>query len=314
MTTLIGSADSRLDASAPISCKNDARTRVLACAAMLPNLVIIGAAKCGTTSLHGYLSQHPQVSMAGGEDGGSKELRFFWREDWWDHVDWYASQFGALPVRGEATPGYTYHPHVRGVPERMHALIPDARLIYLVRDPIDRIASHWVQRYSGGDRRSFEEWMREYEKPDNLLVCASRYASQLDEYLRWFDADQILILDQHDLKHDREATLAEVFAFVGLEPVDADFSEERNAGSEKAVPGRIGGPVLERLGGDGGVARRMRAAVPRRVRERTRSALSHKVETPAIDPELRARLQDHLAPEVQRLRELTGKPFASWSF
>jgi hypothetical protein len=280
---------------------------------MLPNLVIIGAAKCGTTSMHDYLSQHPQVSMASAEGDVSKELRFFWRDDWRDRVEWYSSLFGDEPVRGEATPGYTYHPYVSGVAERMHALIPEARLIYLVRDPIDRIASHWVQRYWGGDHRSFDDWMRTYDRADNLLVCPSRYATQLDEYLRWFDMDQILVLDQHDLKHDRQATLDETFRFLGLEPIDADFSAERNAAAEKRAPGRVGARLIERAGSSSALATRVRESVPKSLRTRARRALSQEISQPEIDPELRARLTELLEPEVARLREMTGKPFATWS-
>jgi hypothetical protein len=282
---------------------------------MLPNLVIIGAAKCGTTSLHDYLGSHPQVSMAAAENGASKELRFFWRKDWRDHVDWYARQFDDLPVRGEATPGYTYYPLVTGVPEHMHALIPDAKLIYLVRDPIDRIRSHWVQRYWGGDRRSFADWMREYDRTDNLLVCASRYATQLERYLRWFPPERLLVIDQHDLKHRRSATLAQVFEFLDLDPAlpRSGFAEERNRGADKRAPGRLSGPIVDWLGSPGGVVASVRTRIPKSVRTQARRALSHDVRFPVIDPPLRARLTELLAPEVARLRALTGKRFASWS-
>ena len=156
----------------------------------LPNLVVIGSAKSGTSSLHHYLHAHPEISMAAPRESGhlrdndasGKEMRFFWRDDWRERMSWYRSHFTDMttPVRGEATPAYSAHPHHPEVAERMHATIPHARLLYLVRDPIDRIVSHYVQQRADGDRRSFEQRMRDYDKPENSIVCPSRYATQIE--------------------------------------------------------------------------------------------------------------------------------------
>src|SRR5919106_4193832 len=98
----------------------------------LPTFVIIGAQKCGTTALHSYLSRHPEVSMS-----RPKELDFFVEgANWEKGVDWYRSRFdGAAKARGESSPNYTAHPMLAGVPERMAELVPDAKLIFMVRDP-----------------------------------------------------------------------------------------------------------------------------------------------------------------------------------
>ena len=109
---------------------------------MLPNLIVIGAAKCGTTSLHEYLDLHPEVAMS-----REKELDFFVEEKHWGRgVEWYAAQFEDAPVRGESSPSYTAYPRYRGVPERIRRVVPDAKLVYLVRDPVERIVSHFVHR------------------------------------------------------------------------------------------------------------------------------------------------------------------------
>src|SRR4051812_3312851 len=106
----------------------------------LPNLIVIGAKKSGTTSLYVYLDAHPEISMT-----RDKELNFFVEERNWSRgLGWYGEQFDAgAPVRGEASPYYTALPHHRGVPERMASVIPDARLVYMVRDPIARLLSHY---------------------------------------------------------------------------------------------------------------------------------------------------------------------------
>ena len=95
---------------------------------MLPNLIVIGAAKCGTTSLHEYLNEHPEISMS-----SEKELYFFVEEkNLGKGLAWYESQFDpSAPVRGESSPGYSALPLYRGVPERMAETIPDAKLVVI---------------------------------------------------------------------------------------------------------------------------------------------------------------------------------------
>src|SRR4051812_36085465 len=99
---------------------------------MLPNLIIIGAARAGTTSLYHYLRSHPEIWMS-----PEKELYFFVEDHNWKRgIEWYERHFPAgTPVRGEASTFYTHFPIRPGVPERIAALLPSAKLIYLVRDP-----------------------------------------------------------------------------------------------------------------------------------------------------------------------------------
>src|SRR3954451_23321574 len=223
---------------------------------MLPNLLIIGAAKSGTTSLHSYLDEHPEIAMArpkggtsgaAGNDTAPKEMRFFWRDDWREHLDWYASHFETdAPIRGEATPAYSQHPYHAGVAARIHSVVPDAKLLYIVRDPIERLVAHYLQQRADGDRRSFAERMADLERPDPPLVCASRYAMQVDNYLRLFDPSQLMVIDHQDLRHDRSYTLREIFRFLG---VDEDFSSpsfysERNAREDKRALTRVGAPLF----------------------------------------------------------------------
>ena len=114
---------------------------------VLPNLVVIGGLKCGTTSLHHYLNLHPEVEMS-----RPKELNFFVAElNWSLGPDWYSSHFGGgAPIRGESSPHYTNRPRFDGVAERMRSMLADARLIYMVRDPIDRMLSHYLHNVGGG--------------------------------------------------------------------------------------------------------------------------------------------------------------------
>jgi Sulfotransferase family len=298
------------------------RTRRASCA--LPNLVVIGSAKSGTTSLHHYLNGHPEISMASpsrgaglrDNDADGKEMRFFWREDWRESMPWYCSHFAEMttPVRGEATPAYSAYPRHPAVPERIHAVVPAARLIYIVRDPIERIVSHYIQELVDGDRRSFRQRMLELDRPDNSIVCPSRYATQVERYLEFFASSQLLVVDQHRLKHERRATLREIFGFLGVDPGhwSPAFDDERNTRAEKQALTPLGRRLfyglLDPLG---------RRLAPERwstLRPSVRRSFSRQIlERPVLDDELRTKLSAMLQPQVDRLRELTGQRFPSWS-
>src|SRR4051794_4150382 len=115
--------------------------------AAMPNLIIIGGLKCGTTSIHHYLGLHPDVQMS-----KPKELNFFVEEPNWDlGLHWYTARFADRhPVRGESSPHYTNLPRFSGVAERIQRHCPDTKLLYMVRDPIKRILSHWVHAKGAG--------------------------------------------------------------------------------------------------------------------------------------------------------------------
>lgn len=287
----------------------------------MPNLIVIGAAKCATTSLHGYLDAHPEIQMArpaaavrGNNDEAPKEMRFFWRDDWRTQLGWYASHFDAdVPVRGEATPAYSAHPFHAGVPARIAEVAPDAKLVYLVRDPIDRLLAHWVQARVDGLRTTLPELLATPGWEDHQIVCPSRYATQLERYLDHFPAEQLLVVDQAELRADRDATLARVFAFAGVDDAfrSEEFSVERNTRAEKLALTRAGAPLYRRLLDPAGrrVAPEQWAARGPQVRR----ALSRPVPRPELGAGLRRRMEQVFAPEADRLRAMTGQAFTGWS-
>jgi len=260
--------------------------------------VIIGAQKCGTTALHSYLSRHPQISMS-----RPKEVDFFITGANWERgVDWYRDRFDAsAPVRGESSPNYTADPAIAGVPARMAELIPDAKLIYMVRDPIDRVRANWVHTYSN---RAEDRPLRDAVlDPESSYVARSRYHHQLSRYLEHYPLDGVLVLEQGDLLGDRRETLRRVFGFL---EVDEDvwhdaFDVQRLETSARRRRTPLGAFVAERV----------RLRVWRRLRDHR--PFSTAFEHPEIDADLRARLTELLADDVARFRELTGRKFASWS-
>ncbi len=175
--------------------------------AALPNLIIVGGLKCGTTSIHHYLGLHPEIQMS-----KPKELNFFVEELNWDlGLDWYASRFDdRFEVRGESSPHYTNLPRFEGVPARIRASLgPDARLLYMVRDPIKRILSHWVHATGAGYET--REMVPTLSDPDSSYIQRSMYWMQLQPYLERFDRSQIEIVTQEELQTEREETMRRAF-------------------------------------------------------------------------------------------------------
>jgi hypothetical protein len=220
----------------------------------------------------------------------------------------------AVEVRGEASPSYTNHPHRRGVPERIQEAVPEARFVYLVRDPVERTISHYQHSVAvGRERRPLQEALGDLSESAPTWTWISRYATQLELYLARFADERILVVDHAELRADRRGTLREIFAFLAVEP---DFScPEFDQELYKTGERRVYPPGYERL-----VGRVLKPAaqwIPPRVRRSVRRSVERvlwsPVQAPELDERLRARLQELYAGEAERLRALTGKRFATWS-
>ena len=200
----------------------------------LPDFLILGAQKAGTTALYAYLRRHPDIT------GPSwKEVSFFDRH-YVRGEGWYRGNFpNTLRARGlvgEASPSYLLHPLA---PERVQALLPDAKLIALVRNPVDRAFSHYQHEVAfGREPLSFEDalaaederlrgedermrsdpsyfsrawWMYTYR-------ARGRYAEQLDRWLAVFPREQLLVMPSEDLLLEPERAHLRVLEFLGAEP------------------------------------------------------------------------------------------------
>jgi hypothetical protein len=260
--------------------------------------------KCGTTSLHYYLDQHPDIAMS-----RQKELNFFSRDPWERGVDWYAGQFDpGASIRGESSPSYTWYPMHRGVAERMHSIVPDAKLIYLVRDPIERIISHYLHDYSRGvEHRGLEDAVAD---PQNgRYVAVSKYSMQLEQYLAFFPRSSMLVLTHDELLHDRSQTMRQVFDFLEVDAsfYDPKFERIRHRTSDRRRKTRLGRSLAALTPGvklPDWLSFQMQRLLP--------YPFSRSIERPVLDGPLRDRLTPELQDDVNRLRELTGKEFPSW--
>ncbi|MBI4698002.1 MAG: sulfotransferase [Nitrospirae bacterium] len=178
-----------------------------------PNFIVIGSMKSGTTTLCHLIGQHPDVFMS-----EPKEVEFFCKDEIYEKGwDWYMSLFDGAknkPAIGEGSTSYTKAPLFPKVPERIARHLPDIRLIYIVRHPLERIESHWMHRVRHGDVRTFRKMLREYPN----LIDTSRYWSQIQLYRKYFRDDQILVLFFEDLKKKPEMVLKQCFAFLNVNP------------------------------------------------------------------------------------------------
>ena len=280
-------------------------------AGTLPNLVVVGAAKCATNSLHAYLHAHPDISMS-----EIKEPQFFQDPDWEAWIELYKSYFDpAAKVTGESSTAYTRHPVAPGVPRRMARLIPGARIIYMVRDPIERAVSSYVEeRMNDNDHRSFEEAFNDLTDEFNPYVAASCYAHQLARYRAVFPAEQILVVDMDYLDFTQRRRCAGSMGFSGWRR-SSKAPELGRARLNTREHKREYSPVVRRLRASPllQLAYLLPAQRRERLLEPVRRRLSRGIPRPELTADLRHRLELQWAPEANRLREMTGQAFSGWS-
>ena len=276
----------------------------------LPTFLIIGAMKGGTTSLHRYLRQHPEVFMP-----ARKELNFFLDEytgppidppeerNWSRGIAWYKHQFADVAREravGEASANYSRYPTYPGVAERIAAVVPNVRLVYLVRNPIDRVFSHYLHDLANGrEQRPFHVAVQQ----DDRYLAPSRYATQVEHYFRVFPSGQVLLLKTDDLLARRAETVRRVLEFIevnGDVHLNLDFEAHRS--SEKLTRTRALAFAKQS---------RYRRFVPRPLRRRIRQLLANPLDTSKveIDGETREFLMKHFEPDIRRLSELAGEDF-----
>jgi hypothetical protein len=271
----------------------------------LPNLVVIGAQKCGTSGLHYILDSHPEISMS-----RPKELNFFIGERNWPRgIDWYREHFDPeSPVRGESSPNYTTYPHHLGIPERMHETIPDAKLLFLVRDPLDRIAAHWVHNYA--KRREKGTLAETLTHPNTSYVTRSLYAMQLERFLAFYPRERVLVFQQSELRYKRMETLRRIFEFLGVDPdyTHPRFEQERHQTARKTRATRLA-VRLEKLG---------RSSRARMLPSNfwlvldDRLPLRRAIKRPDVRASLPPDTLAQLRADAERLRQLTGRDFSNW--
>jgi hypothetical protein len=200
----------------------------------LPDFVIIGAQKGGTSFLYYLLTRHPLV-----EPAARKELHFFDQPELFDNgAEWYrrcfprlSSKDGQRSITGEATPYYLFDPPVA---KRMAEIVPNARLIALLRNPVDRAYSHYqMQVKRGTEPKTFEAAI---EQQNSSYVSRGIYVDQLLRWFEFFSKEQMLILKSEDFFERPIDTLKLVLTFLDLpdwQPEPSELQQRRHTGNYK---------------------------------------------------------------------------------
>jgi hypothetical protein len=293
----------------------------------LPNFLIIGAGRAGTTSLHHYLRQHPEVFMP-----ERKEPSYF---AWANGVlpsgipgaDWlrqtvvttrpayealFAGATGARAI-GETSPAYLASAEA---PARIRAMIPDARLVAILRDPVERAHAQWLGlRRDGVDPApTFEEALRQEDRrisagwPYAGLTRNSFYHRLLSRYVEQFPPEQIRVCLFDELVADPLALMRDLFTFLGVDPGFVPDVSRRHGGT-----GRVRNPVLRALWtGTAGARRVVRPLVPQRWRDGMFAWITHDGVKEPLAPVTRARLVGLFRDDVLALQDMLGRDLSAW--
>lgn len=261
-----------------------------------PDYIIIGAMKCGTSTLAAQLGAQPGIFMT-----TPKEPNYFSDDDVFAlGQDWYAGLFApAAPgdLKGEASTHYTKLPLYPKALERLLATGARPKLIYMLRDPIDRLISHYIHEWTQG---VISEPLETALQTHPELIAYSRYAMQLAPWVAAFGADSLLVLGMADLKRDPQGLLERAGAFLGRDGlVWQDDLGRMNVSSERIRRFPLYGLLVENP-----LATWLRRRlVPQALRDRIKAARQMQVR-PELDASTRARLAEIFAADRAELLAL----------
>jgi sulfotransferase family protein len=297
-------------------------------ASQLPDFLVIGTAKAGTTSLYRYLKSHPEVYLSPIKEpryfafpetrpvlrGPHRDLPVVWK------IEDYRRLFEARTTEtaaGEMTPLYLYY---ECSPGAIRKLIPNARLIAILRDPAERAYSHFCHNRRDGleplvdfaaaldaeDKRIAQGWWSKYHYRNQGF-----YARQLRRYLELFPREQMLITLYEDMVADCPGFLKRICSFLGIDENHSfDTSERDNV--TVGIPRTF---LLRRILRSAGPAKRMiRGTVPLKLRSRLFDRFSKLIWAPKPEfrPSVRAQLVSEFTPDILELQEMIGRDLSPW--
>lgn len=234
-----------------------------------PPCFVIGAQKAGTTSLFGWMSKHPEIAVH-----PSKELSFFSLPNYSHTVDGFFRCYGSSARRRicvDISTDYTKYPVVTGVPARLFHAFPDSPLVYIVRDPVRRAISHYHHQLIIGEERNYD--VDNALRSDPRYRYYSLYYLQLEQYLRFFPPEKIIVISLERLLASPEHEWQRLLTHAGVRVIGAtpDIRKAANKSADAPViTPLIRQLVSSRLYG------RLRFSVPRVVRRRILRLLAGK--------------------------------------
>lgn len=255
------------------------------------DILVIGAMKAGSSSMHRYLGNHPEISVT-----RTKEVNFFIDNNWVKGVDWYAKQFkndGLL--HADVSPVYSRIHLQPEMAERAFKTNPKLKIIYVVRNPFERITSHLMHnmvtdRIPVDGKEVFEEVKNNVD-----YLKTSNYYYQIREYLKFFDSKHVMIVDNSELKNNFKNELARIYNFLG---VDSQYSEqfENKIYNSSANKRQIKGYDF--------VYKHLNYKIPREIWFRFYDKFGKKINRPSLEPECKSFIKGKLIDDYERFDEI----------
>ncbi|MBI2885672.1 MAG: sulfotransferase [Chloroflexi bacterium] len=297
--------------------------------AIWPNFFIVGAGRSGTTSLYFYLRRHPDIFLP-----WLKEPHFFsrglgpWSQGAVTREEDYLKLFKDVGVKraiGEASPAYLYD---AGAPARIKEAVPQAKIIILLRAPIDRAYSQYLQHVRAGiERRPFyQAVVEDYESPrDDLLdtppyVKMGLYYQQVKRYLDTFGRSQVRIYCYEDIEHAAQKLVEDTCAFLGVPFYDGSFFDATRIWGEYFVLPRftslrrvLSAVLALRVPGDVSVRYLLYRVMSREFEANLiRLLFEREAPKPEMDQEARAFLRSVYHEDIMKLQDLIGRDLDAW--
>lgn len=289
----------------------------------LPNCLVIGAMRSGTSTLHGLLGQHPDVFMstpkepnyfvfAGETQAPLVEASGSVIDD--AEYEGIFAEGGDARVRGEASHNYLYYADVTA--PRIRDRLPDVKLIAILRNPVDRAYSHYLLhvRNEQETATTFREALdREDLRVGNgeqfgHYVRRGLYARQLPHYLERFPAARFRIYLYEELAADAAALASDAYAFLGVDPTFVPDTSVRS--NPSGIPrNRLLHQILVK---DNVVKRAVQPLLPSRLYRMGARVRDRNLSHPALDPAVRAELTDVFRSDILALQELIGRDLSGW--
>jgi len=269
-----------------------------------PNLLVIGAMKAGTTSLHDYLGKHPDVFMS-----EPKEIHYYAEENFkqWS-TEKYLSFFQSnKKYLGTSPQSYTkcHNKNYQDIPKRIHQDTPDVRLIYIVRDPIERYRSDIFESYYCDPKEEIG-----YNFAINGFLKTSMYGMQLKAFLKFFPLEQIHILSLEELNSHPLLEMNRIFDFLGIKHLNDPslFSTIKNASSEKDLPRAVKDSFSYRA-----VSKFMPKVSQKLGEWASKTFHSEKLTKLELSEAQKEELRSQLQEDIDEFRRITNKKFDFWS-
>jgi hypothetical protein len=274
---------------------------------MRVDFMVIGAQKCGTTSLARQLASHPQICFCAEKEPGYFHKTENWRASIHDYHRLYSPRPGQLC--GEASTYYTFLPEWLDTHKRLYEYNRDLKLIYIMRQPVERIISQYAHNLVRGIDTAPPEWAV-LNRPSYLN--RSRYSVQIRPYLELFERDNVLLLVFEEYAADQMAALHQAAAFLNIDPqpfLETDTSPAHQSISEPYLKYHSARAIVKT-----GAFQKLRSVVPASIRQPVRRRfLSNQLEQkPKLPAAVKYTLWRFLEDDVRAIERLLGRPLEIW--